>query len=66
RDVRHVRGIRHVNGSAADGSAAGFGLGLALAREVVDAHGGTISAGGRPGAGAVFTVRLPSASHRCG
>ncbi|MDI5936789.1 MULTISPECIES: cell wall metabolism sensor histidine kinase WalK [unclassified Micromonospora] len=35
------------------------GLGLALIREVVTAHGGTISAAGRPGAGAAFTVRLP-------
>ncbi|MEV4773295.1 sensor histidine kinase [Micromonospora humida] len=35
------------------------GLGLALVREVVTAHGGTISATGRPGAGATFTVRLP-------
>ncbi|TDB85740.1 HAMP domain-containing histidine kinase [Actinomadura sp. KC216] len=40
---------------------AGFGLGLALAREVVAGHGGTIGAGGRPGGGAVFTVRLPAA-----
>ncbi|MFI0411118.1 sensor histidine kinase [Actinomadura sp. 3N508] len=40
---------------------AGFGLGLALAREVVTGHGGTISADGRPGAGAVFTVHLPAA-----
>ncbi|MEU5876190.1 HAMP domain-containing sensor histidine kinase [Spirillospora sp. NPDC047279] len=37
----------------------GTGLGLALVREVVRAHGGTITAGGRPGVGAVFTVRLP-------
>ncbi|WDZ83878.1 sensor histidine kinase [Micromonospora cathayae] len=35
------------------------GLGLALVREVVTAHGGTINATGRPGAGATFTVRLP-------
>ncbi|WP_162795529.1 sensor histidine kinase, partial [Nonomuraea lactucae] len=39
----------------------GFGLGLALVREVVDGHGGTITADGRPGAGAVFTVCLPAA-----
>ncbi|WP_242889731.1 sensor histidine kinase [Actinomadura litoris] len=38
--------------------AEGFGLGLALAREVVDAHDGTLTVAGRPGAGAAFTVRL--------
>ncbi|UBU09973.1 sensor histidine kinase [Nonomuraea gerenzanensis] len=38
----------------------GFGLGLALVREVVDGHNGTITADGRPGGGAVFTVRLPA------
>lgn len=36
-----------------------FGLGLALLREVVTSHGGTITAEGTPGAGASFTVRLP-------
>jgi two-component system, OmpR family, sensor kinase len=36
------------------------GLGLALLREVVTSHGGTITAAGRPGEGAVFTVRLPT------
>ncbi|GII04463.1 sensor histidine kinase [Planobispora takensis] len=44
-----------------NGDRRGFGLGLALAREVVDGHRGTITADGRPGAGAVFTVRLPAA-----
>ncbi|MFI7129925.1 sensor histidine kinase [Nonomuraea sp. NPDC050153] len=39
---------------------AGFGLGLALVREVVEGHHGTITADGRPGAGATFTVRLPA------
>ncbi|MGC5016072.1 sensor histidine kinase [Streptosporangium sp. DT93] len=38
----------------------GLGLGLALVREVVDGHGGTVTADGRPGAGAVFTVLLPA------
>ena len=36
-----------------------FGLGLALLKEVVTGHGGTITADGRPGGGATFTVRLP-------
>jgi signal transduction histidine kinase len=44
------------------GGTHGFGLGLALAREVADGHGGTITVGGRPGAGAVFTIRLPDAA----
>ncbi|MCM4084383.1 sensor histidine kinase [Paractinoplanes hotanensis] len=38
-----------------------FGLGLALAREVITGHGGTIEAAGKPGQGAAFTVRLPGA-----
>jgi signal transduction histidine kinase len=38
-----------------------FGLGLALAREVIAGHGGSIEAWGRPGQGAVFTIRLPAA-----
>jgi two-component system OmpR family sensor kinase len=37
-----------------------FGLGLALAREVVTGHGGTIEAWGSPGEGASFTIRLPA------
>jgi signal transduction histidine kinase len=38
-----------------------FGLGLALVREVVAAHGGRVEAETRPGDGATFRVRLPSA-----
>ncbi|HEX3788788.1 MAG TPA: HAMP domain-containing sensor histidine kinase [Pseudonocardiaceae bacterium] len=41
-----------------------FGLGLALAREVVDNHHGSISADSRPGGGATFTVLLPAAGGR--
>lgn len=37
----------------------GAGLGLALAREIARAHGGDVTVESRPGAGSVFTVRLP-------
>ena len=37
-----------------------YGLGLALVREVVTAHGGTVRASGRRGDGATFTVLLPA------
>ncbi len=38
----------------------GTGLGLAVARQIVDLHGGTIEASNHPDGGAVFTLRLPS------
>ncbi|MGW3191565.1 sensor histidine kinase [Streptomyces ardesiacus] len=41
------------------GDAGRYGLGLALLREVVTHHGGTVAATGRPGHGARFTIRLP-------
>ena len=36
------------------------GLGLAIARAIVEAHGGTIAVTNRVGGGACFTVRLPA------
>jgi signal transduction histidine kinase len=47
--------------AAENRSRSGFGLGLALVREVVEAHGGTVAGRDGPHGGAVFEVSLPSA-----
>jgi signal transduction histidine kinase len=38
---------------------AGTGLGLTLCREIIEAHGGTLSLANRAGGGALVTVWLP-------
>ena len=54
-------------GGAATPVKGGLGLGLAIARHLVELHGGTITAANRePGPGAVFTVRMPVALLRAG
>lgn len=40
----------------------GTGLGLPLARKIVEAHGGSLTVESKPGQGAVFILRLPEAT----
>jgi signal transduction histidine kinase len=40
----------------------GFGLGLWIAREIIEAHGGSIGVTSEPGRGSTFVVRLPLSS----
>ena len=37
----------------------GFGLGLAIAKKLVELHGGELTIGSNPGAGSTVTVHLP-------
>lgn len=41
-------------------STEGSGIGLAMTRELVTLHGGTITAASTPGTGTTFTVRIPT------
>jgi two-component system sensor histidine kinase KdpD len=41
----------------------GAGLGLAICRAIISAHGGRISASNRPGGGARFEFTLPTAEN---
>jgi len=43
--------------------AKGMGLGLSLARKILEAHGGEIRLASEPGSGATFTVELPISDH---
>ena len=53
---------RFARGTDAPGHGRRFGLGLALVREVVEAHGGTLTFAGSPGQGATVTMTIPALS----
>ncbi len=48
------------------GKPKGMGMGLAVAKKIVDMHGGKISATSAPGAGAKFVVELPNSQRHKG
>jgi signal transduction histidine kinase len=50
---------RFYRGRNAAEQAAGTGLGLAVARQIVEQHRGSVWIESRPGAGTVVTLRLP-------
>jgi signal transduction histidine kinase len=54
---------RFARGPAAGGHGRRFGIGLALVREVVHAHGGTLTLDGSPGLGTTASITIP-APHR--
>jgi signal transduction histidine kinase len=56
-------GTRGGDGKGADrATGGGFGLGLAIAQWIAQAHGGTLTAQSRLGRGSIFTVLLPIAT----
>jgi signal transduction histidine kinase len=56
---RLFREFEQVHDTTGQASPVGTGLGLALARHLVELHEGTIGIEATPGKGSVFTVRLP-------
>lgn len=50
---------RYYRGTSTEVKAEGSGLGMAIARQIVEAHGGSISAGSAAGTGTTVTVFLP-------
>lgn len=62
KELEDVFDLFHQVGATIDRTAGGLGLGLPLARGIIEMHGGTLTAGSDgPGMGATFYMRLPLA-----
>ncbi len=49
-------------GNTGQAAASGYGIGLAVSRQIVEAHDGSIAVESEPGAGTTFTIRLPKSA----
>jgi len=63
-DIEHVFDYFYRVDSARTKASGGTGLGLALVKQIVLAHGGKIKAESKLGKGSIFTVRLPIDLHQ--
>ena len=58
-DLPHVFERFYRTAGARTTQTTGTGLGLAIVKEIVERHGGSVTAQSEPGNGSIFTVRLP-------
>lgn len=53
--------LNHHSSSALEFNSRGLGLGLSIARGIVEAHGGSLAVDSAEGRGSTFTIRIPEA-----
>jgi signal transduction histidine kinase len=58
--------VNKARSRAQGGTSGGTGLGLAITRSILERHGGSVHATGRPEGGTTFTLRLPCPAARPG
>jgi signal transduction histidine kinase len=61
-ELSHVfRRFYRADAARSNSERGGYGLGLAIARQIIENHQGTISVDSTPGKGSTFTIKLPLA-----
>ena len=59
QDLERIFGCFEQSDGTQAGGSGGLGIGLYISRQIVESHGGTLTAESLPGAGSTFTVQLP-------